>query len=579
MTKTDKVIKIVFLILMGILYCFFIRRLFLGMDTTDEIFNITNSYRLISGNRLLVDLWDYYQTGDMFLAPFIWVFWNLTGSLDGIVLACGLFYAVLNLGVAALAYYVLRDYLQNFYARIAVCMGIVFFAPFSLYYLYYDTAGQLFFLTGVLLLLKQLKTDSFVPGVLAGLAHACMVFAYPTAIVIVVVEIVMLLILFGKEKKKKIWNYLLGGGIFILAFLVYGMVVRFDFFFLDNPVSRANQLEDMSGLSTAAGFDKIGMVLSGGNGSIIGKVLSSISSIFETIGLPLLLGGIGLILLILIRKFRIKWLYRGIYILLLLAPIFLFKRFSAEYNRAVILIYVYYCVLLVGALAISPSILKEKKELLLLGIIPSVLLVPIISFTAANGGNKAMFGLFVAGTMGLGIAIEAIESDDFKIKGWLEPLATVMMGCLTVGLFYSQFFQCEYTLKDLTRTADSGIYKGLKITESDLEQLDLEQEIRETVNSADTSVTIIGSNSSYNYLTLGKKVQVSYVAQTYAYCDEAPLDYCALKTYWERFGYPDVLIVCKNAEGYYDEEKIENTPDCNFVRRDETEHFLVYENK
>lgn len=582
LTKKDIIIRSIFLLCVGVLSFFFIRRLFFGIDVSDEVFNICESYRLANGNKFLVDVWDYYQMGDMFLTPFIWIYITINGSTEGIVLACRLFYLLINIGVGVVAYTILKDYLKEFYSRIAVSLAIVFYAPFSLYYLWYDTAGQLFFLLGILFLLKAYKDPKIRWNILAGFFHACMVIAYPSAIVVIGVEVICYLIVCIKNKRKKYAGiYVLGGMIPILGLLIYGLIVKFDFYLFNNPVSNINQTEETQGIFTGLKAENFSQLFGRGADGIVDKLLTSFKSIFSVffsgrIITLIIVGALGLFVLHIMRKKEMTRILAVLYLLLPAVVIALSIKFSDEYNRAVIFAYAFCMILLIGGFIIYPHLIKENIIILLIVAIPALVFVPIMSITAAHGGNKAIMGMWVLCLLAIGLYLENMPGMLGRVKNIVMPGLIVGFLLLVVCLFYGQFFQeaCQYS--DCTVKVESGIYKGLHASAADEENLNIENEIASLVGEKNQKVTIFDDMSAYKYLAINALVSSPSVLEPMRYV-RGSYNYAAYKTHWERFGYPDLLLINKS-EDWYIEQDIYDTPGCNYVKDKESEHYILFRN-
>lgn len=79
----------------------------------DETFNIWISARTIFGDGYLIDNPYVFQTGDLWNMPFISLWLNMTGGLQGIILWIRFCYLLLNLLVFALSVYLLKRYISD----------------------------------------------------------------------------------------------------------------------------------------------------------------------------------------------------------------------------------------------------------------------------------------------------------------------------------------------------------------------------------------------------------------------------------------------------------------------------------
>lgn len=583
LTKRELIIRTAFFIAVAVLLVFFIRRLFFGMDIADEVLNICNSYRLMNGNHFLVDVWDYYQLGDSFLAPFVWIYVKLNGSAEGIVLACRLFYLGLTAVVGTVAYWVLKDYFSNFYARISVCFAVVFYAPFSMYYLWYDTAGQLFFLLGVLFLLKDLKSPARKWEIIAGLFHGFMVIAYPSALAIVMVELIFFFVV-NRKRDKKHGNlfYILGGMIPVLLLVIYGITQKFNFYLFDNPVSNVNQTAETANVHYTILNENLSNLFSRGSTGIIAKIWDSVTSLFDTVSITKVgIVLVGLVMFIFVIRYSWKnkkdWITNSIFTAFGIVMPVLIWLFRGEYNRATIFAYTFLALLFIGALIAPVGSINKYSEIILLAGIPAIAFFPIVSITAAHGGTKAFMGLWVLCLLGLGMYLENAESVFKKAAGYIIPAVSILFFALVIFLFNNQYFEYEGNNSDMTYQVEQGVYKGLTIPEEYRIYIEIENEIVNLVDEDTESVAIFDEYPAFKYLTLGKKICMSESGRAFMFSEEAPMDYACFKTYWERFGHPDTIILKKDAK-WYDEEMIARSPGCNYQKVRESEHYVVFEN-
>ncbi len=581
LTKRELIIRIIFFVLVGIIFCFFVRRLFFGMDVGDEVFNICNSYRVLHGNRLLVDVWDFYQLGDCFLAPFVWVYVKIAGSTDGIVLACRLFYLFINICIGTLAYWVLKDYFKNFYAKISVSLAIIFYAPFSMYYLWYDTAGQLFFLVGVLFLLKDMKEPKKRWKLLAGLFHSFMVIAYPSAVAVVIAELIILFLVNRKRNERHgTLLYFAGGMIPLIGLVIYGITQKFDFYLLDNPVSNVNQTAETAVVHAGLSDINFSFIFSRGADGVLSKLFGAVTSLFGSVSI---LKVIGLIIAVCIFVLLIRYTWKkeakrislAIYVAFGVVSFAGALLFKDEYNRAVIFAYMFLAVLFLAAIITKKEVFGIYKHIVLLAAIPSVLFFLVVGITAAHGGTKAFIGLWVLCTLGLGLYLETGKLVLNQLVSYYAPIFLIIFCSIVTVLFNNQYFEYDGTSENMNTYVDRGIYKGLWIPDEYMQFIELEDEVNSLVDNSVGSVALFDEFPSMKYLALEKQVKMSESGSSYQYVEG--LYYANFLTYWERFGFPDAILI-KNDPEWYDETRITTTPGSNFVKEKESEHYILFRN-
>lgn len=621
LTKTEKIIRIVFFVLLGALVVAFGYRLFFGIDSTDEIFNLANSYRIARGDKLLVEIWDNYQTGDAFLAPFIWAYLKLTGSTEGLVLASRLFYFLINLGIASLAYYVMREYLEEFYPRIMVSVAILFFAPFSHYYLWYDTASLLFMLVGMLCILKAVNSNRIGWGIAAGISHACMVFAYPTAIVVVVAEAVAVIALCIRKKKRAVFGYAIGGFLIAGIILAYCASVDFQLYFmadLRSDVSIESEVtetegdgneareiitgeseifaEEKSATDVVASIVEIqpksqqeskqenpGLEEFGSEGIQVGtnllgsfdesfyKIWNSICAAFGLLK-GMYLWTLGAFIVFLVgKKLRLAWLELCGYMFLWILPIIKCRYLiygDGWYNRAVLGMYFYYAILIIVELITNRKVIN--RNIVFFVLIPSLLFMMAVGFTAGNGGSKSSMALFPIAVISAGVIINMFPE---KLQNWrkvFQPLLVLTFAITALLLFYGQFFEEAHDIRAFNGVADSGIFKGMYVDENDASFLKKEKDARELNIENIEEVTVISQEGKLFYLAADVKPQVQSVVTPIGFINGEGV---VLEMYLQKYGYPKVMVVDREVDEYCYAERLEQ---LNYVPYDENGSYIAY---
>ena len=112
------------------------RRLFLGVDLSDEGFYVAVPYRMALGARPFVDEMSMLQTAGFFVYPFVKLYVWLTGGADGIVLFTRHLYLAWVALVALLAWLGLKTVVRWEHALVAsfVCVTFVFVSTTNLSY-------------------------------------------------------------------------------------------------------------------------------------------------------------------------------------------------------------------------------------------------------------------------------------------------------------------------------------------------------------------------------------------------------------------------------------------------------------
>ncbi len=545
--------RVLLFAVIAILFVFFMQRLFYGGSADDELWNLTESYRLASGDRFLTDIWDNYQTGQAFLAPFVFLYRAVRGSLSGIVLASRFFYLCLNLLAAALIGLLLRKRF-DLTTLLGFLSLFVFFAPFSLYYLWYDTAGILFFTLGAVLLFEpgEGAEESADPkkAFFAGIFHALMCMAYPTAILVVFAELVALFFRSRKKPKKKLLFYCAGGASVAAILLLYVLVIGKDNLYLFRTSSGTRA-------AAAASEDTPSVVSLGGRkfrfdpSEIAEKVGGAVKDAFGLIFVSRAVRGIYILLLgiasagrILKKKFLLAAGILGAGILPLAAV--LLGRFTDNPNRTVLSVYLYFVFLLPFAFLSAEGIRKKNRDLTLFGIAPSAVFFLVIAYTALHGDSKCSLGLSLAGMLSVLLYIAGIRGMFAEDKPVFRDLLPACMALLFASLvlvrFYGGFFGSDAKRTDMTVEVTEGLQAGLRIAEEDRVLLDEEERIHALLPADAGSVALIGTGNG-SYLAAEKRVLVPSVYSVFPKSAK-------LLSYWEACGYPDCILISAERESY-----------------------------
>jgi hypothetical protein len=164
-----------------LLFALLLWRVPFGYDWTDEQYFSEVGYRLIQGDRPLVDTWEVHQFSAMLAAPVLKGYLVLNGgSTDGMVLFLRYFYVSFQLCVSAVGFFVLKKKSGHIPALIAAAM-LLMYSHFSINSYYYDSMTLLFCVLSGLMCIAffQRKAGGFVLAALGGACFALSVVAYP----------------------------------------------------------------------------------------------------------------------------------------------------------------------------------------------------------------------------------------------------------------------------------------------------------------------------------------------------------------------------------------------------------------
>ncbi len=234
----------------AILLFLMVRRLHYTVSHYDEVFNIYVSYMTVGmGKRHLVENQMMMSMGNLFNLPFIYAFYHLTDGMEGIVLFIRYMYLAMNLVLGGAFYASFHEWIGK-KNSILFSLILISYAPFSIYSIWYDSAALFFLLAGAVLLMgaRGGKTKKAVwLKYLAGICHACMVYAYPTMAGVIIVIFIAETVLQIKEKRKIkeiafYWMpYVVGGITVVLVLAAYILHIGWEniFLFQDRSVKES----------------------------------------------------------------------------------------------------------------------------------------------------------------------------------------------------------------------------------------------------------------------------------------------------------------------------------------------------
>ena len=229
-------------LLLAVFFLLLLWRLPFGYDWTDEEYYSVVGYRLLQGDRPLVDTWEVHQFSGMLTAPVLGVFRLFNGgSMDGSVLFLRYFYVSFQFGVSLLAFFVLRKKSGDISALFAAAM-LLGYSHYAINSYFYDSMATLYGVLSVLLLFL-FEERGRLGGGLAALSGACFalaVLAFPYVLLALPVYLVYWIVRAQRTKPEK--RYLVGLGWFLAgAAVIAGVVLAY-------LLSRASIAELLSGV-------------------------------------------------------------------------------------------------------------------------------------------------------------------------------------------------------------------------------------------------------------------------------------------------------------------------------------------
>lgn len=456
--RTDRKKYLPIFIFNAVLAVLVIVRAFLCIHVTDEIFNIGQAFRTIQGNVFLVENWDYFQTGDSFLTPFLYVFYKITGSTDGIVLFSRIVFIVLQIMLSALMYKIL----SRSFERISALFAVLIYSTavsFLLFYMWYDNWEIFFRLIGLFLVFYVIsgeKTDtrnSYILVFIAGIANALMVFAYPTMAVLFIYVLVLLFAYKRKQSAKgntiRAIVYVLGALLVFLFFVVYVLKIGTGNLFVFNSVM------SKAGLSSTGreGFFSLSATLSKLKALIVENVIHYMFA--------LLIFAVDILILYVFRKSKLRVLLFCTLMAAGCVGLLLMTVFRSDSLNTLMTYLSLYTVPLYILVRKNSEKVGKYKDLIMVLSVSSVITGVVYSLTALAGAIKFSAGARTGAIVTVLLLFELICKSEMKFdrKTAFGILASFFV-ILNVFALYSNSFE---GLKPLTcnTVIRSGIYKGI----------------------------------------------------------------------------------------------------------------------
>ncbi len=201
-------------------------RLRYGISWYDEAWYVAIPYRFVLGSRPYIDEVNANQFFGILTYPLVWLWVQLTGSTDSIVLFMRFMWLAFMSGVALLAFRLQSKVVEPGLALACAAVYVVAI-PFTIPGISYNTAGSGLLTAGCCLLGLGLiaKTPSFRTVLIAGLLHGLAILAYPPLAAAALVSTGLLAWIWGL-RSRHLRAYALGwvAVVAIAAVLLFALV-------------------------------------------------------------------------------------------------------------------------------------------------------------------------------------------------------------------------------------------------------------------------------------------------------------------------------------------------------------------
>lgn len=182
----------------------------------DESYALTMAVRMISGDRMMVHMWEPHQMSALLYAPLVACYKGITGSMEGALVFMRICGVIVQAGVSLFLYRTIRSYMPLWLSMI-LSFAYFNFTPkhiqspeFSLLF-YWAFAGLML----CLLRYAKMKKLRWIVG--AGISMSVIVLCYPTALLLFVYVAVWMLLKKAQLGKKV-------AGVFSLTCLACGLL-------------------------------------------------------------------------------------------------------------------------------------------------------------------------------------------------------------------------------------------------------------------------------------------------------------------------------------------------------------------
>lgn len=175
----------------------------IGIQSIDESFYLTIPYRLLHGDRLIVDEWHVSQLSSLLQILPLKVFIGITGGTEGVILFFRQIYSVIKAIFFVYIYYNFRKYKLWALAAASIYMSFDIFTYITLNY--YNMAIMASFIVCFELLMNENPTKKRL--VFTGVVFSCSVIAEPALSILYFLWTIFVLYIAAEKKKKKDFSF------------------------------------------------------------------------------------------------------------------------------------------------------------------------------------------------------------------------------------------------------------------------------------------------------------------------------------------------------------------------------------
>lgn len=531
-SKRVRINKILMLLFIIVTISFVVYRITIHADIYDEIINLSVSYRIAMGDIPFYHCWEAFQSGDVFMAPFIWIYMKIFRTTSGLILYSRIIYLLALLVVAFTCYQILKKHLINELAFLLSYI-VLFFELYSLFYLWYDTVSIVFLLLGDNFLLYALESENklnrSLAYCLAGFLHCCMVFAYPSFMFLAILIAIILFFLNIRWCEETISHslfvvllYAMGAFLFVFFFLL----------FLSLSVGLFNVYETLCIILSTRSANSL---------SILGIFRDIIVAYIST---NQLLIPITVILMVLYFSALKKGKYTPFFLIgMIVLPVFnqVFIEKGPLMGLANYLSYIMlWCPFLYYLINHKNCFDRYFFNIFFLPSILSGILISLTTVYADIGPVKAWQACLPGALASLYYMIKIFSNIEFKCSNVSKLLLCIVIIELLVNSYSYIYLNQPYIRYDNVRVKD-GLYWGIKINNGMESWLKIESLVKSYGKECDT--VLAGGRLRPIYMISGLKPCV-WSVEAPSYELEGNMQWDKAIEYFEYFGeYPDIIFV------------------------------------
>lgn len=482
-------------------------RLLFDVVLGDESFYLGMADRILKGSRPFYEMYEPTQSFTFFLLPFLALYKMIVGSLDGGIIFLRLLYFVYCIVISYCMYSFIKRRVFDGTCIKYLTIIVIFYAPFSLYCVSYNSMADVLIMVFALLIWgilyddKAAKPSTFL---CAGVTMAFAALAYPTLIFLCFLMTIFVFIIayFNRKSVKAfIYNFIgfcVGGAgvatVVVLILLLY--------------VGKAHLIEGIRSILA----DPLYTIQSQTN--FIQRIQMNLGDFLKTTVWD---NGYLFVLLVILVSSFFQRKHPKLRMLLFLIPCYSFMM-SYSSNTIVNLRIIQFVGMMSVAIPFLLLFAKEQLEktlsIFVATVVPCWSAYLIICSSSAGSGLQSSH-IFFAEVIGMGGLYYLIFKDFFQYKNVLKIIWTIVFPGFFLILFLTSSYT-RYPIYKMDHVIKDGIYQGLRTNKEVYDQVEFIQDNIDKMEEKNKSVLIL-PNGYAIYPMLNMKVCAPTTWGLYSY--------------------------------------------------------------